>query len=339
MDAPSVLHALLRGLERLKIMHYAHLCAACIVIFDHLVTLDAEINLIWPSSWSFEKTLFLLNRYYSLAAVTFNTYVLFVATKTNTLCLHYYRWQGWTGLIACMLAEAILQTRLYALYSLDKKVLVFMLASFALSISLSAYIMGSVLSNLTVTAVNLPVDGMFCHSTGIPSNFYLFWIPLLAFECLLCGLALFKGFQTLRNRKSSLRSGRWLVTILIRDSVVYFFAICATYLTTLLIWIFAPTVMDVPVGFTLAMSCVLANRVLLNVKEAGRAVRKLTTSRRSMNTRRNTNLGDMSFCSPGTLSLFEMGQPKRSMRVNYLEDIFETSDEEYDIQKVPWVVQ
>jgi hypothetical protein len=97
--------------------------------------------------------------------------------------------------------------------------------------------------------------------------------------------------------------------------------------------------MDVPVGFTLAMSCVLANRVLLNVKEAGRAVRKLTTSRRSMNTRRNTNLGDMSFCSPGTLSLFEMGQPKRSMRVNYLEDIFETSDEEYDIQKVPWVVQ
>jgi len=45
--------------------------------------------------------------------------------------------------------QAILQTRLYALYSLDKKVLAFMLTCFTLSVAASAYIMGSVLSRLT----------------------------------------------------------------------------------------------------------------------------------------------------------------------------------------------
>lgn len=45
--------------------------------------------------------------------------------------------------------EAILQTRLYALYSLNKKILTLMLACFSLSIASSGYIMGSVLSKLT----------------------------------------------------------------------------------------------------------------------------------------------------------------------------------------------
>jgi len=343
MDAPSFFDALIRGLEDIKTIHYTQLCSACIVIFDHLITLDAEINLIWPSSWTLGKTLFLLNRYYSLAAVVFNTYALFVPTKTNSFCLNYYKWQGWTGLVACMLAEAILQTRLYALYSLNKKILAFMLTCFALSVSLSAYIMGFVLSKMAVTAIALPADGMFCLASDIASNFYMFWIPLLAFECLLCGLALFKGLQTLRRRRSVLSSGRFLIVILIRDSIIYFFAICATYLTSLLIWMLAPiTLLEVPIGFSLAMSCVLANRVLLNVREAGSAVSTLGESRKPVNHKSDKSLVDMSFCSPGTLSQFEMGH-LRSMRAEYpLEDIFGISnddDDEYDVRKVPWVVR
>jgi len=101
--------------------------------------------------------------------------------------------------------------------------------------------------------------------------------------------------------------------------------------------------MEAPIGFTIAMSCVLANRVLLNVKEAGVAVNTLSISGRTPYTPRyDTNQGDLSFCSPGTLSQFEMGQ-LRSMRVNYpLEDIFEGSsddDDEYDTKNVPWVVR
>ena len=103
--------------------------------------------------------------------------------------------------------------------------------------------------------------------------------------------------------------------------------------------------MEVPIGFTIAMSCVLANRVLLNVKEAGKTVNTLSVSGKAPCTPRyDTSLGDLSFCSPGTLSQFEMGQ-LRSMRVKYpLENIFEDSsddddEEEFDTKNVPWVVR
>lgn len=82
---------------------------------------------------------------------------------------HFYRWQGWTGLIACLLAEgthafdfrfafwliwlsyliAILQMRLYALYSLNKKILALMLSCWVVCLGISAYVMYTVLGKLT----------------------------------------------------------------------------------------------------------------------------------------------------------------------------------------------
>ncbi|KAG6829505.1 hypothetical protein H0H87_011238 [Tephrocybe sp. NHM501043] len=75
---------------------------------------------------------------------------------------------------------------------------------------------------IAASAVPLTPEIAFCVPRHISKNFYAFWIPMLAFESLLCGLALYKGYETLRTASPSFRSGRHLVSILIRDSVVYF---------------------------------------------------------------------------------------------------------------------
>jgi hypothetical protein len=62
----------------------------------------------------------------------------------------------------------------------------------------------------------------FCIPFGVPDYLYAFWIPILAFESLLCGMALFRGFQAFRYRQSVFQSGQHLVTLLLRDSIVYF---------------------------------------------------------------------------------------------------------------------
>lgn len=47
--------------------------------------------------------------------------------------------------------------------------------------------------------------------------------------------------------------------------------ICATYLTCLLVWVLASVnLLGVPIGFSLAFSCCLANRVVLNVRAVNR---------------------------------------------------------------------
>jgi hypothetical protein len=131
--------------------------------------------------------------------------------------------------------------RLYALYSLDKRILLFMVGFFLVSSTASAVVIGSVLSQ--ITGIVYPIFGQFrsdwclhgvafsfrpipglavCVANNIPDYFYAFWIPILAYESLLCGLALFRGFQTFRSSASPFRSGKYLVRILIRDSVLYF---------------------------------------------------------------------------------------------------------------------
>lgn len=51
---------------------------------------------------------------------------------------------------------------------------------------------------------------------------------MLAFEGLLCVLALIRGFQTYRTKGSLFHSSRQLLGILIRDSVLYFL-VCALH--------------------------------------------------------------------------------------------------------------
>jgi len=228
--------------------------------------------LIWKSSWSMGKALFIINRYYTLISVLVNNYALFSTSLTDSFCLHFFHWQGWTGLIACMIAEVILQMRIYALYFLDKRVLAVMVAMFIISSATSAAIMGTVLSR--VTAVSQPLPGIiFCKPDNVAGYFFAFWIPIIIFESLLCALALFRGFQTFhRSASVSLyQSGKHLVAILIRDSVLYFLVMFAAYFTCLLVWACArSTLLEVPIAFSVAMSCCLGNRIVLNVRDVKR---------------------------------------------------------------------
>ncbi|PBK94835.1 hypothetical protein ARMGADRAFT_68849 [Armillaria gallica] len=169
-----------------------------------------------------------------------------------------------------MIAEAILQMRLYALYLLNKKVLALMVTSFIICSASAAVIMGIVLSNISTAPYTPPGTSVrVCAPSGIPDYFYAFWIPTIVFESLLCGLALFRGFQTFSSDGPLFSSGRHLVSILIRDSVFYFVVMFATYLTNLLVWTAAPAdLLEIPIGFSVTFSCVMSNRIILNVRRA-----------------------------------------------------------------------
>ncbi|PBK61621.1 hypothetical protein ARMSODRAFT_1025539 [Armillaria solidipes] len=202
------------GLRDVRSTRCAALASGVIVLFDHLITLDDEVELIWRSHWSIGKMLFIINRYYTLSSVIFNCYGLFMTSLSDSSSEFH----------ADRLLAAAQRT-------------------------------------LPGTSV--------CASSGIPDYFYAFWIPTIVFESLLCGLALFRGFQTFSSDGPLFSSGRRLVSILIRDSVFYFVVMFATYLTNLLVWTAAPAdLLEIPIGFSVTFSCVMSNRIILNVRRA-----------------------------------------------------------------------
>ncbi|KDR66283.1 hypothetical protein GALMADRAFT_232638 [Galerina marginata CBS 339.88] len=94
---------------------------------------------------------------------------------------------------------------------------------------------------------------------------------MLSFECILCSLALVRGLRMFKSTGSFsfCESGFQLLEILLRDSVIYFMAIGATYFTCMMFWVLAPPAFwQIPVGFSGVFPSVLANRMVLNIRKA-----------------------------------------------------------------------
>ncbi|KAJ3863355.1 hypothetical protein EV359DRAFT_64870 [Lentinula novae-zelandiae] len=71
-----------------------------IALLAIVLTLDDE-----RKSWSIGKVLFIISRYYSLiVTVAINNYAFF-GGLSGSGCIQFSHWQGWSGLITCMIVE------------------------------------------------------------------------------------------------------------------------------------------------------------------------------------------------------------------------------------------
>jgi len=95
-------------------------------------------------------------------------------------------------------------------------------------------------------------------------NYY--WLPILAFESVLCGMALWKGLQVVKTRDWR-RSKLSVLAYLVRDSLCYFIAVFSVYLLNFVLWkVNDRRLEEIPVGFTVAISTTMIQRLLFNVR-------------------------------------------------------------------------
>lgn len=267
--------ALVQLIGDIQSSRYAALASSCVIFFDYFLTLEDEVEYIWNAPWTPGKTLFIINRYYTLLSAVFNNYGLLSPYINDTFCLHWIRWQGYTGLISAMLAQMILQMRLYALYCMDRRIIICVTLFFIACSAASAAVMTDILAHVSVSSEFIP-SFKFCTPHGINNHLYAFWIPILCSESLLCFMALYRGFTTLKEEGDLPRgdiflqlAGRRLVRMLIQDSVLYFLATFATYFTNLIMFIAAPiTLIEIPIGFSVSIASVLASRLILHIRQA-----------------------------------------------------------------------
>uniref|UniRef100_A0A8H8CGQ0 Uncharacterized protein n=1 Tax=Psilocybe cubensis TaxID=181762 RepID=A0A8H8CGQ0_PSICU len=204
----------------------------------------------------------------------------YIRSLIQNSCLRYFQWQGWTTLAISMMAEGVLQIRIYAMYFHNKTVLVVLLICFGMTSTASATMMALSARTLQPVAIATPI-GLTCALRRAPGSFYAYWIPLLCFEGLLCVLALIRGIQMSRaidpteSREpvqpsfSPLTRGKRVIDMLYRGSIVYFLAIGATFMITIIFWLTLPLGLSMaPLGYCITLPCVIANRLVLSVRGA-----------------------------------------------------------------------
>ncbi|KAF9552818.1 hypothetical protein CPC08DRAFT_754541 [Agrocybe pediades] len=256
---------------------YGHLAAGSIALYDYVITFGQEVELIWLERWSVVKVLFLANRYYALTSVIWDYYGIFdlaASTKVRPICESFSIWQGVTNIAVNALAQGILQLRIYALYPDNKRVLGLMVSTFVASIAASSAL--SWRQIIPALSEGAQAGGQLCTVELPPFKFkQLVWVPMLIFETLLFFLACVKGYQNFDRKPFGPflfhRSCQRLADVLFRDSVIYFAAIGATHITCFLVWLFLPDFTITPMAFSVVIPCILANRLVLNLRATARA--------------------------------------------------------------------
>ncbi|KAF8525871.1 hypothetical protein BU17DRAFT_62430 [Hysterangium stoloniferum] len=138
----------------------------------------------------------------------------------------------------------------------------------------------STLMGISVTqglALSEPGPGFFVCDLVPPRYFAAYWLPILAFESTLVVLTVAKGWKSMRSNRISIMSGmsgRELLDILVRDSVIYFVLITVVYAANAAVWQWAdPSLWEASSVYGLNVPPIAASKLLFslrsNSKKAG----------------------------------------------------------------------
>ncbi|KAF9549178.1 hypothetical protein CPC08DRAFT_339187 [Agrocybe pediades] len=263
----GLIEALVQGLREIEAIRYGRLFSNTLIIYDYMCTFGREVDLIWRSRWSPIKVLFLVIR--------FGTYGLFSPHLTNRVSLGFIRWEMFTAFCSTMLAEGVLQIRIYALYGRDKRVLSVMVLFYVITTAIAAWAITTDMIQATSVVIALP-GVMVCDFPALSKHTFGLWLPPLAFESGLCIMVLYKGYQTFKYTAVKNRTVA-LIEILVRDSVMYYLILSMLYTACFVVWLTEPApYLEIPGATAVAMSCILGSRMIFNLREA--AVKRQTSS-------------------------------------------------------------
>ncbi|TCD67435.1 hypothetical protein EIP91_012407 [Steccherinum ochraceum] len=258
----AFLHVFDSAVDDVHTIRYFSLAASIVVFYDLAITWDQEVELIWTAPWSLGKGLYFMYCLLLISTTIVDRYLCLTDTRR---CLHWFRWQGATGIITVAVTEAILSLRLYALWALDRRILATVLSCLLVSLTTAAALVANGMAKISASSHTIP--GLpFCTRTVPPDSFFHFWIPILFSESVLFVLAIVKGVQTYKKMLGSLNR-QPLLKVLIRDSALYFLVVFATYLGSAIVFLTgSDTQMECVICFAVAMASVMGNRLCLNIR-------------------------------------------------------------------------
>ncbi|KAF9035060.1 hypothetical protein BDZ89DRAFT_1130522 [Hymenopellis radicata] len=150
MDAPfqSQLLALFEALQHQQLVTYFEISGTALYVFDYLLTLEQEVELIWGSRWTLTKLLYLFTRYSPFIDVGLFLSHQVTPNMSGKTCLLIFKVNNWMSTAGMVLAEVILTLRTWAVWNRPRFLTVSMLTLFSASVITSFLVMGIFLSSL-----------------------------------------------------------------------------------------------------------------------------------------------------------------------------------------------
>ncbi|KII83973.1 hypothetical protein PLICRDRAFT_46746 [Plicaturopsis crispa FD-325 SS-3] len=244
------------------------LSGVTVLTYDHILTFNEELNLIWRSKIGLVSWIFLFNRYLVPALLAVDIYENFYLDmpyhQEIQFCKLWTMIQGYLTILSFMSIHVIVAFRVYALHGGRPwvgRVL------WAAGIIYTVVCLGlSTLAQLPQTSPWPDSVRVVWHQClgSIPSWSWAIWLPSVVFETLLFGLTMAAALCQTTDGVSF----NSMYQILYRDGILYFLAVSLCSLFSLLVWVTAPpSLIGLGRYFALALVNVAGSRLVLNLKD------------------------------------------------------------------------
>jgi len=266
---PSVIHDLVRGLHIATIARYLSLSGLVALLYDHVLTFDQEIQLVWKAPSSFVKWIFLANRYLSEVCL------LAVANEMSGFNNHTYNNQNCRTLIITVASCSVISTltsnvviflRVIVLWDKSPRVVFYLFSVLVLSFLATVSCVAASMIILEPAILYNPfVEQCFLAKTT--PTLTAVWAAPLGWEFSVIILTAYNALSRPR------RSEKPLVQILHRDGMMFFVSVTLLRGTMIAFtFINQPGLVTFPAFFIWAMLLLGLNRMLIHIRSSEQEV-------------------------------------------------------------------
>lgn len=257
--------------------------------YDIILTFGDEVEYIWKMRrWTLTKILYLLLRYSAHVIILYSVVANMRLSVSQLECRVLFIVEPAGTLWILLLAQGIMQYRIYMMYGKNRKMLrinmgLWLLELIALAI-LAVFTLG-----MSKRPHAPPKDllGSVCNRSA-PGGIVYIAVVVAIFESYLLALIVRRGYQDHRERtggdlKAMLSGSQSIIYALTRDSIVYWFMMVGSVLVFIIIIRVAPeSPGEASISFAHAAAAVGASRIVLSALRAAHAPVDGSGSRRTL---------------------------------------------------------
>ncbi|KAJ3522781.1 hypothetical protein NMY22_g11738 [Coprinellus aureogranulatus] len=243
-----------------NVVGYNCVAALALLLYDILLTVEQEVRVIWPVSWTFTKFLFFFVRYFT---VLLQISVMFIGTPplrfTNHECYIWNVYQGLSSVLIITAVDYILVLRVFALYHRSPGVRYFVAALYVFEVITMSVGLGLAIPKLKYDE--------YCTIIDSPETFLISAGAPIAFQSFLFAFTAFKFFYAVKSGWGNVP----MMQLLMRDGTWAFILLFAILLAEAALYGFAPEAyMDLLYGWINTAFAVSGYRILLNLHSLNR---------------------------------------------------------------------
>ncbi|KAJ6535904.1 hypothetical protein DFH09DRAFT_97645 [Mycena vulgaris] len=267
MDAAG-LETLVVALHNVAVTRYISAAGHVVLLYDHVLTFDDEVEYIWSAPNTLAKILFLILRYtvpFFLTVQIITRSGIPVIPMSDTVCKGYTAFTSYMGWLSIAISNFLVLLRIWTTLPRGHRLIAWSLAFFVITQLVSFGVNSWVIVEMIRVLVYSPIG--LCTFTTKPDVVGL-WVAGLAFEVVVFIMVCWNNLD--RPRALGPDTDSAVTRILFRDSVVYFVLLFILRIANTVIAVVAPvSSIFVIVFFIWAATTITTTRLIINSRRVG----------------------------------------------------------------------